>query len=93
MRSFFNILLLPFAAIFTGSAIAADLDPSLVPQSTFFGGLGVSGASVNFANQHVYAGGTTWQPGPVICWELYCTDLSTNNESSNLSDSTPRPIV
>lgn len=87
MRSFFNIFLLPFAAIFTGSVIAATLDPSLVPQSAFFGGLGVSGSSVNFANQHVYAGGTTWQPGPVIGWGGGSTDFMLNSSSA------PLPII
>lgn len=66
MRSFFNICFIPFAAIVTGSAVAAELDTSLVPQSAFFGGLGINASSVNFTNQHVYAGGTTWQSGPVL---------------------------
>ena len=82
MRSFFNILLLPCAAILTGSVIAADLAPSLVPQAAFFGGLGVSGESVKFAHQHVYAGGTTWQPGPVIGWGAGSTDLILNSSSA-----------
>ena len=87
MRLSFNIFLLPFAAIFTGSAIAADLDPSFVPQSAFFGGLGVSGSSVNFANQHVYAGGTTWQPGPVMGWGAGSTDFILNSSSA------PVPVI
>ncbi len=82
MRSFFNICLLPFAAIYTGSAIAADISPSLVPQSAFFGGLGVSGTSVNFSDQHVYAGGTTWQPGPVIGWGAGSTEFMLNSSSA-----------
>ena len=84
MRSSFNILLLPFAAIFTGAAIAADLDRPLVPQSAFFGGLGLSGSSVDFANQHVYAGGTTWQAGPVIGWGAGSTDFKLNSSSDLL---------
>ena len=87
MRSFFNIFLLPFAAFFTGGAIAANLDSSLVPQSAFFGGLGVNGSSVNFANQHVYAGGTTWQPGPVIGWGAGSTDFTLNSSSA------PVPVI
>jgi len=75
MRLTFHIFLLPFVAIFTGTVIAADLAPSLVPQSAFFGGLGVSGSSVDFKNQHVYAGGNTWQPGPVIGWGAGSTDF------------------
>jgi opacity protein-like surface antigen len=82
MRSFFNIFLLPFIVIFTGTVNAADLAPSLVPQSAFFGGLGVNGSSVNFANQHVYAGGTTWQPGPVIGWGAGSTDFMLNSSSA-----------
>ena len=82
MRLFFNILLLPFAAIFTETVIAADLDPSLVPQSAFFGGFGVGGSSVNFENQHVYAGGSTWQPGPVIGWGAGSTDFMLNSSSA-----------
>lgn len=66
MRSSFTIFLLSFAAGSTGSAIAADSSYSSVPQSAFFAGLGISGASVNFDHQYVYAGGTTWQPGPII---------------------------
>ena len=87
MRSSFNMGLLPFAAIFTGSAIAANLVPSLVPQSAFFAGLGVSGTSVNFENQHVYAGGTTWQPGPVIGWGTGSTDFMLNSSSA------PVPVI
>ena len=82
MRSSFNIFLLPFAAMLTGSAIAADRDQSLVPQSALFGGLGVSGASVNFAHQHIYAGGTTWQPGPIIGWGAGSTDFMLNSSSA-----------
>ncbi|MCX7115145.1 MAG: hypothetical protein NTW08_04495 [Gammaproteobacteria bacterium] len=82
MHSSFNIFALPFAAIFTGSAIAADLEPALVPQSAFFGGLGVGGSSVNFENQHVYAGGTTWQPGPVIGWGAGSTNFMLNSSSA-----------
>lgn len=87
MRSVFNIVLLPFAAIFTGAASAADLAPSLVPQSAFFGGLGVNGSSVNFENQHVYAGGTTWQPGPVIGTGAGSTDFMMNSSSA------PVPVI
>ena len=87
MRSFFNIFLLPVAAIYTGTAIAADLDLSLVPQSAFFGGLGVNGSSVNFTNQHVYAGGTTWQPGPIIGWGAGSTDFMLNSSSA------PVPVI
>jgi opacity protein-like surface antigen len=87
MRLFFNIFLLPFATIFTGSAIAADLDPSPVPQSAFFGGLGVNGSSVNFANQRFYAGGTTWQPGPIIGWGAGSTDFMLNSSSA------PVPVI
>jgi len=75
MRVFFHIFLSAFVAIFTGTVIAADLDPSLVPQSGFFGGLGASGSSVDFKNQQVYAGGSTWQPGPVIGWGAGSTDF------------------
>ena len=82
MRLAFNIFLLPFVAIFTGAVIAADLDSSFVPQSAFFGGLGVSGSSVNFENQHVYAGGSTWQPGPVIGWGAGSTDFTLNSSSA-----------
>lgn len=66
MRSLSNIFVLIFITTSTGSAIAADFSPSLAPQSTIFAGLGISGASINFPNQHVYAAGTTWQPGPVL---------------------------
>lgn len=82
MRLSFNIFLLPFASIFTGSVIAGDLGLSQVPQSAFFGGLGVSGASVSFENQHVYAGGTTWQPGPVIGWGAGSTDFILDSSSA-----------
>ena len=84
MRSSFHIFLLAFAAILTGSVNAADRAPSLVPQSALFGGLGVSGASVNFADQHVYAGGTTWQPGPIIGWGAGSTDFMLNSSSAPL---------
>ena len=81
MHASFNVFLLSFAAI------AADLDASPVPPSAFFGGLGVSGSSVNFANQHVYAGGTTWQPGPVIGWGAGSTDFMLNSSSA------PVPVI
>ena len=87
MRSSFKILLLPLAAIFTGSSIADGIDLSLVPQSAFFGGLGLSGASVHFSNQHVYAGGTTWQPGPVIGWGAGSTDFKLNTSNA------PAPFI
>jgi opacity protein-like surface antigen len=82
MRLSFYIILLSSAATFTGSVFADELDPSLVPQSAFFVGLGVSGASVNFENQHVYAAGTTWQPGPVIGWGAGSTDFKLNLNSA-----------
>lgn len=84
MRLSFNIFLVFFATILTGSAIAADRDLSFVPQSALFGGLGANGASVNFANQHVYAGGTTWQPGPVIGWGAGSTNFMLNTSSAPL---------
>jgi hypothetical protein len=82
MHSSFYFSLLSFAAICAGSALAADLAPSTVPHSAFFVGLGVSGASVNFKNQHVYAGGTTWQPGPVIGWGAGSTNFMLNASSA-----------
>jgi hypothetical protein len=82
MRSIFNFLLLPFAAIFTESVIAADLATSIVPQSGFFEGVGVNGSSVNFDNQHVYAGGTTWQPGPIIGYGAGSTDFMLDSNSA-----------
>ena len=84
MRLIFSIFLLPFAAIFTGAAIADDLYSSIVPQSAFYGGLGVSGSSVNFANQHVYAGGTTWQPGPIIGSGVGSTDFILDTSSATV---------
>ena len=87
MRSFFNICFIPFAAIVTGSAVAAELDPSFVPPSAFFGGLGVNGSSVNFTNQHVYAGGTTWQTGNIIGQGAGATDFVLD------SNSAPVPFV
>lgn len=87
MRSFFNIFLLPFALISTESAIAAELAPALVPHSAFFGGLGVNASSVNFTNQHVYAGGTTWQPGPIIGWGAGSTDFKLDSSSA------PVPVI
>jgi opacity protein-like surface antigen len=87
MRSFFKIFLLPFATSFTAIAIAAQPQPSLVPPSAFFGGLGVNGASVNFRNQHVYAGGTTWQPGPIIGWGAGSTDFILDSSSA------PVPVI
>jgi hypothetical protein len=82
MRPSFYFFLLSFSAIFAGSALASDLDSILVPRSAFFLGLGVSGASVNFENQHVYAGGTTWQPGPVIGWGAGSTNFTLNTSSA-----------
>lgn len=87
MRSSFNICLLPFVALLTGSAIAADSAHSFVPQSALFGGLGVSGTSVNFAHQHVYAGGTTWQPGPIIGSGAGSTSFMLNSSSA------PTPFI
>ncbi len=59
-------------ALATGSAIAADLpikaksvlvaDPSLVPQSAFFVGVGGGWNSGSFANQNVYGKGTSFSP-------------------------------
>lgn len=82
MRLLSKYVVLPFAVFLSGSAIAADSAPSVVPQSAFFGGLGVSGASVDFANQSVYAGGTTWQPGPVLGWGAGSTDFILNSSSA-----------
>lgn len=82
MRSSFNIFLPLFAATLTGAVIAGGFDPSLVPQSTFFGGLGVNGSSVNFENQQVYAGGTTWQPGSIIGWGTGSTNFILNSSSA-----------
>ena len=82
MRSLFNIGLLLLTSILARSVIAAHLEASLVPHSAFFGGLGVSGASVNFESQRVYAGGTTWQPGPIIGWGAGSTDVRLSTRSA-----------
>lgn len=87
MFSFFKIFLIAIAIAFTGSPLAANLDSSLVPRSAFFGGLGVNGSSVHFENQHVYAGGTTWQPGPVIGWGAGSTNFMLNSSSA------PVPVI
>jgi opacity protein-like surface antigen len=82
MRSFCNVFVGLCSAILMGSAMADDRMSSLVPKSAFFGGLGVSGSSVHFLSQHVYAGGTTWQPGPIIGSGAGSTDFMLNASSA-----------
>lgn len=83
MRLIFELSLLSLTSIFAASGVAAELD-STVPNASFFVGLGVSGSSVNFEDQHVTAGGTTWQPGPVLGWGTGSTAFSLDSSAATV---------